>query len=274
MSPTSGVEIRTAADYAPSALLELVARHGFVVARGIPLSRDAFAELIKQLGTIVRTPFLIEDPPGSGIAVLEHRTPPEDFDHNRQVVFASGWHSDWTFLPQPPTLSVLYCERAPEAGGETLLCDTVGGLKYLSPTFRSFLRTLDAEHRSDGSFSSQSSYALKELVGAQRRDYDNVLTATHPLMAASPLGGIECVFFSPSSISQLNGLAVPETNAILHLLRETLLWHEYIARITWQDGTLLLWDNYRFVHRALNQGLIGQRTLLRTNLLTTAGQTQ
>jgi sulfonate dioxygenase len=58
----------------------------------------------------------------------------------------SAWHSDVTYEEQPPGLTTLWLYDSPESGGDTAYVNQVDAYKRLSPSFRSYLETLQAEH--------------------------------------------------------------------------------------------------------------------------------
>lgn len=266
-SPVGGIELHANECANALDILQLVRQEGFALIRDLSHSKEQFIELVTTLGTPVIPPYLDEVSPGSGVALLDHTVSPAAFQRTRQVIFASGWHSDWTFLPQPPAVSILYCLEAPEAGGDTLLCDTVPSLEIFSVRFMAFIRGLSARHHSAASYSAVSTYATKEVVGAVPRRSMDVFSTVHPLLPRSPLTGLECVLVSPAYVTGIEELSDFEGSTILSLIRDEILWDENVSRIRWQPGSLLVWDNYRYLHRALNEGILGRRTMLRANVI-------
>jgi taurine dioxygenase len=197
---------------------------------------------------------------------LEHATAPQDLRRTGGVVFASGWHCDWSFLDSPPTLSMLWCDTAPEVGGDTLFCDTAAGLRDRSAPFAAFLRGLTAEHSSDASFAADGVYDRRPVVGAAPRSRAASLSARHSAVLTSPLSGTECLFLNPAYTTRLVELTDDESTAVLGAVFSTLFREEHVIRVRWHPGTLAVWDNHRMAHRALNQGVSGPRRLLRANV--------
>ncbi|MBN6050540.1 TauD/TfdA family dioxygenase, partial [Nonomuraea sp. RK-328] len=273
LSVSAGIEVDAAelpAQSPAASITSLVRRHGLVLIRDIPLSRDEITALGPELGTPVTPPFLTELSPGGGVSVLERRSETEEHraSHSTSLVFASGWHTDWSFLPAPPTLSLLYCEVAPEVGGDTLFCDTALGLEGFSSTYQGFLRTLRGLNTSSRSFSARGVYSRATVYGAPVSTLERTIEAIHPVIADSFVSETEVVFVNPSYTSYLVELEPHESSAVLGHLYGTLFSDENLLRINWRNNTLTVWDNYRFMHRAMNSGIRGERRLLRLNIRT------
>src|SRR6266511_3512021 len=56
------------------------------------------------------------------------------------------WHSDVSFMPDPPLGSMLTGVVIPPAGGDTAFCDLQAAYDSLSPPLRTLVDGLDAEH--------------------------------------------------------------------------------------------------------------------------------
>jgi taurine dioxygenase len=247
-------------------ILNLLAEHGLVVMRRSGLNAENFPELVRKLGRVVRPPFL-EEQLGEGISVLEHTVQHTSFQRRRQTVFASGWHADWSFLPQRPELSILLCEVAPEVGGGTVFCDTRPALAQFSDPMRSILDKCSAEHSSAASYSESGVYARKQVVGVVRRAGVETRTARHGVVVRSPVDGGPCLNVNPAYVTSLEGFDEDESQALLELMYRKILQQEFMLHVSWEEEMLVVWDNHRFLHRALDQGIDGRRRLLRANVL-------
>ena len=63
--------------------------------------------------------------------------------------FGGMWHSDTTYLPDPPMATLLYAVETPESGGDTLFTDLTAAFAGLSPALRALLRRLTVVNASD-----------------------------------------------------------------------------------------------------------------------------
>jgi taurine dioxygenase len=248
-------------------LRDLVAQHGLVVWQDGVRSPQAFTDLVQELGVAVQPPYLPEVEKGSGVSRLAHSATPADLAESNGVVFASGWHADWTFLEQPPHVSLLWCQEAPEVGGDTLWCDTTEALKKVSPAFRAFLSGLTARHEA-ADFSTAGLYSRRNVVGATpSTGADKVLSAIHPVLRSNPLTEEECLFVNPCYTTSIVELRDSESRRVLDYLYTVAFWDEHLLRVRWSTNDLAVWDNTRLLHRALNQGVLGRREMLRANVL-------
>ena len=69
------------------------------------------------------------------------------FDLDSQAgAAANHWHTDVTFVEQPPTFSILRAIVIPEIGGDTLWANTVAGDQDLRPSIRARANELRAVH--------------------------------------------------------------------------------------------------------------------------------
>ncbi|MEV6235079.1 TauD/TfdA family dioxygenase [Saccharopolyspora shandongensis] len=250
-----------------SELTMLLAEHGLVVVPGLIRDSDSFIEFVQQLGSVVTSPFLSEVVTGTGITRLEHSTSEGELRASGGIVFESGWHNDATFLEEPPAISILWCENAPEVGGDTVFCDASFAMTSFSDQFLGFLRTLHGVHSSGGSFSTSGAYGVNQVFGATPRWKDETgLQAVHPAIVTSPFSGDECVYLNPSYTQRLQELTHLESAQILELVFRTLFMDEHLVRLTWHDRMMVIWDNSRIAHRAVNQGVVGTRRMLHCNI--------
>lgn len=249
-----------------STLLDLLKTHGLIEITGAGLTRESLSDLIDLLGCRIRPPFLPEITEGSGITLLENSTQYSSFDRKSEVVFASDWHGDWTFMASPPDVSILFCEQAPESGGDTLFADTSASVQNFSSSMMRMLSKLTAVHSSGKSYSGGSPYATRTVVGATPAIQSENQVADHPVVWTSLDPSKRCLSPSPAYTTHLKNLFQNEGSIFLNLLYNQMYIDECLLRIKWAPNTLVLWDNRRYQHRGLNQGLLGTRRLLRANL--------
>jgi taurine dioxygenase len=115
-----------------NALREALTAHLVVSIPGQALSLDALERLTDELGGRSVTPFVkpLPDRPYV-IRVIKER---ED-----ALNFANAWHSDLSYLPAPPSYTLLQAHEVPDFGGDTLFQNQYLAFETLSAGLRQTL---------------------------------------------------------------------------------------------------------------------------------------
>jgi taurine dioxygenase len=153
-----------------------------------------------------------------------------------------AWHTDVTFMRQPPLGSILNAVVIPPAGGDTLFADQRAAYEGLSDTMRSFVDTLTAEHSGKRQFGGilEKRKRGNQWEGADIVDLEPV---EHPVVRTHPETGKRSLFVNPGFTTRITGLSRAESRALLDFLYEHSTRHEYTVRYHWKTGDLGFWDN-------------------------------
>ena len=177
----------------------------------------------------------------------------------------SYWHSDVSYKAEPSRASTLYGVEVPEAGGDTLFCDTAAAYDALSDEMKTRLEGLKAAHNYDHRNKLQASTKgiRGELTTAQKDQTPEVL---HPVVRTQPETGCRSIFVNPGFTVRIDGLAEDASTALLGELFAHCLEDRFCYRYQWQKGDLLAWDNAVTMHRATVLDLApgSRRTMWRT----------
>jgi len=233
----------------PEALAEVKAawaKHAVVAFPDQPLSLEALEAFTLQIGPFGEDPF-IKPMPGHP-NVLELRREPDEKATN----FGAGWHSDWSFQAEPPAATILRSEVVPPVGGDTLFCDGARAYEALSPTMQGMLDGLRAVHSATRAYGTKGVFAREtekrtmEIIVSP--DADKSLT--HPLVRTHPVTGRKALYVSPVYTTGIEGLTVPESQAILGFLFKHMTDEAFVYRHRWKPGMVLMWDNRCTAHFA------------------------
>ncbi|KAK3903286.1 putative alpha-ketoglutarate-dependent sulfonate dioxygenase [Staphylotrichum tortipilum] len=163
-----------------------------------------------------------------------------------------AWHSDVSYEQQPPGTTFLYILDKPETGGDTLFVDAVEAYNRLSPAFQQRLHGLKATH----SAVEQANASLSR-GGIKRRE---PVINEHPIIRTHPATGEKAIYVNPQFTRDIVGLKKEESDAILKFLYDHLgFGGDFQARVKWQEGTVVVWDNRVTQHSALVDWKNGQR---------------
>ena len=99
---------------------------------------------------------------------------------------ANNWHTDVTFVVNPPQASTLRSITLPAYGGETLIASAAGAYADLPDELRNFADTLWAEHTNDYDYAVPEE-ALDEEQAAQRAQFTSIPGATTSPNGAKPI---------------------------------------------------------------------------------------
>ncbi|KAI0897155.1 TauD-domain-containing protein [Annulohypoxylon nitens] len=174
----------------------------------------------------------------------------ETFFENRTSSVA--WHSDVSYEQQPPGTTFLYILDKPETGGDTLFVDAVEAYNRLSPLFQERLHGLKATH--SGIEQVNASIAKNSI---KRRE---PVVSVHPIVRTHPATGEKSLYINPQFTRDIIGLKKEESDAILKFLYDHLAYGaDFQARVKWEEGTVVVWDNRVTQHSALLDWKSGQR---------------
>lgn len=178
-------------------------------------------------------------------------------DRSAEEFFASrtssvAWHSDVSYEQQPPGTTFLYILDKPETGGDTLFVDAVEAYNRLSPLFQERLHGLKATH---SGIEQVNAAAARGSI--KRRD---PVVNEHPIVRTHPATGEKALYVNPQFTRDIVGLKKEESDALLKFLYDHLAYGaDFQARVKWEEGTVVVWDNRVTQHSALVDWKSGQR---------------
>ncbi len=165
---------------------------------------------------------------------------------------ASSWHTDVTFVPDYPAISILRSVTAPERGGDTLWANTAAAYAELPEPLRALADRLWALHSNVydyvGDRQNKSEQALHR--------YQSVFTATryeteHPLVHVHPETGEKALILG-HFVQRILGLTSTDSRLLLELFQSHVTRPENVVRWRWAPGDVAVWDNRATQHRAVD----------------------
>jgi len=154
------------------------------------------------------------------------------------------WHTDMSYLDDPPKASMLYALEVPPTGGNTGFTNMYRAYDELPLALKRRIGGLRLKH--DGTYNSGG--YVREGVTATDDPVASPGTY-HPVVCQHPETGRRCLYLGRRRNAYIEGLSLADSEALLDELwqyatREELSWYN-----TWRVGDLVLWDNRCTMHR-------------------------
>ncbi|HET6291060.1 MAG TPA: TauD/TfdA family dioxygenase [Amycolatopsis sp.] len=164
---------------------------------------------------------------------------------------ANQWHTDVTFVLNPPKASTLRSLVVPPYGGETLIADSAAAYRDLPEPLRAFADTLRAEHTNDYDYAK-----APETLDAAEQERRKVFTSrkfrtVHPVVRVHPVTGERGLYIGGFA-QRVIGLSKGESRDILRLLQSYVTRPENVVRVSWEPNQLVLFDNRITQHYAVD----------------------
>jgi taurine dioxygenase len=155
----------------------------------------------------------------------------------------SRWHTDVTFVPNPPMASILRAVVVPPYGGDTQWINMAAAYSELSPEIQRLIDGLHAVHhnvlpiaRGETTTKLAATFASSDL------------RSVHPVVRVHPETGEKALFVNPNFTSHIFELSRQESRHLLAMLYEHMANVKFTCRFRWQPGSIAFWDNRATAH--------------------------
>jgi alpha-ketoglutarate-dependent taurine dioxygenase len=155
----------------------------------------------------------------------------------------SRWHTDVTFIPNPPMASILRGLVVPPYGGDTQWANLAVAYASLSPQIQQLIDGLHAVHHNHVPIErgEMSSDLAKTFMSRPIR-------SVHPMVRVHPETGEKVLFVNPNFTSHVVELSRKESGHLLAMLYEHLANPSFTCRFHWEPNSMAFWDNRATVH--------------------------
>ena len=242
-----GVDLRTIDDAAFAAIHRAWLDHLVLLFRGQSLSDDDLIAFSRRFGELDWAPIqetgrrFVEGHPELYVVsnVVENGVPIGSLGAGEAV-----WHTDMSYLADPPKASMLYALELPPSGGDTGFVSMYAAYEALPAALKQRVASLRVKH--DGTYNSGGYLRAGVTPTDDPRDAPGTL---HPLVCTHPETGRKCLYLGRRRNAYIEGLALAESEALLDEIwryaeRPDFTWYN-----TWRVGDLVLWDNRCTMHR-------------------------
>ncbi|MDH3665364.1 MAG: TauD/TfdA family dioxygenase [Paracoccaceae bacterium] len=154
------------------------------------------------------------------------------------------WHTDMSYLENPPDASALYAIEIPSEGGDTWIAGMAAALDAMPAGLRARIEGRRIKH--DGTYNS-GGYVRQGVTPT-----DDPLTAPgalHPAIIQHPRSSREALYLGRRRNAWIEGMERAKSDALLDALWAHATRPEFTYKHRWQVGDLLIWDNRATLHR-------------------------
>ncbi|MFF8359595.1 TauD/TfdA dioxygenase family protein [Streptomyces chartreusis] len=239
----SGVDIdRPLGSDTVAALREALNVHKALVFDDVNLDDETQQSFVRHFGDVTTA-----HPTVSSIAGTPNVLP-VDSERGRA---ANHWHTDVTFVLNPPQATTLRSITIPPYGGETLIASSAAAYRQLPEPLRKLADSLWAEHTNDCDY-AVADEEVDERQAANRAEFTSIKYRTvHPVVRVHPLTGERGLFIGGFA-QRIVGLSPGESRKILDLLQTYVTRPENILRHRWSENQLVVFDNRITQHYAVD----------------------
>ena len=154
------------------------------------------------------------------------------------------WHSDMTYIEDPPPASILMSLEVPELGGDTHFSDQKAAYLSWPSELVSRIKNLSIKHN-----------AAHTSVGDLRRGFDPIKDpreapgAIHPIVRTHDETQEKVLYLGRRELAYVVGFALEESEQLLNEVWRYAAMSENVWTQQWEIGDVIIWDNRRVLHR-------------------------
>jgi len=237
-----GLDISGELDAARIAFItDALHEHKALVFRGVELDDAGQQRFAGYFGEITKAHPTVPSVEGAPTIL------PVDSEQGR----ANQWHTDVTFVLNPPKASTLRSLVVPPYGGETLIANAAAAYRDLPSPLRAFADSLRAIHTNDNDY-VQPPETVDDKEKERRAQFvSRKFRTVHPVVRVHPVTGERGLFIGGFA-QRIVGLSGGESRDLLRLLQSYVTRPENIVRVTWEPNQLVLFDNRITQHYAID----------------------
>ena len=189
----------------------------------VGLESAAVVDAIIRVG-LIGAPSPLPDVAGHvGVKLIAPRNYPMGPD------VGDSWHTDGPPRELTQWFSFLLAHKVPPYGRDTLFADMEAAYQRLSPTLREFLEGLRA----------MNSWGVSNPDAAP---------VEHPVVITDPDTGCKSLYVNRLYTNSIVGMRKEESDMLLEFLFRQTNVPELQLRVSWNPGTLTIWDNEKTQH--------------------------
>lgn len=226
-----------------AAIRQALLDHQVIFIRNQDLTPAQFLQFAQAMGEPVEYPFV------KGLAGFPTIIEVKKLEHEKHN-FGGVWHSDTTYLQEPPMGSMLLSREIPPYGGDTLFASQYAAYEALSDTMKQLLAPLVGISSSAKADVSKTREDRIKTDG--RQEAPKEYRAEHPVVRTHPETGRKALYVNVAHTAGIRGMTDEESAPLLRFLFEHQVRPEFTCRFAWTPNAIALWDNRCVQHNPVN----------------------
>ncbi len=259
-----GVDLRSLSDADFAAVYRAWLDHSVLLMRGQVLSDDDLIAFSRRFGALDFAPIqengrrFVDGHPEIYVVsnVVENGVAIGSLGAGEAV-----WHTDMSYLEDPPKASMLYAIEVPPEGGNTGFTSMYRAYEALPEALKRRLSGRRVKH--DGTYNS-GGYVRQGVTPTD--DPREAPGMYHPIVCTHPETGRKGLYLGRRRNAYVEGMELAESEALLdevweYATRDALTWYN-----KWRVGDVVLWDNRCTMHRRDPFDAASRRIMHRTQM--------
>lgn len=190
--------------------------------------------------------------------------------------FGDRWHMDSAGNTKPPKGFMLYCEEAPDYGGDTSFASLSAAYDALPAEVQAWCATLTGVHSMSGVFGldprsanapSMLGNTIREAPFTDPAKLAHVCQeAEHPLVCRHPDNGRPYLFVTGNYFLRVKDMPEADSDRLIEELNRHVVRPDFTCRFRWRQGSIMVVENRCTLHFAANDYAGFARRMLRVEL--------
>lgn len=154
------------------------------------------------------------------------------------------WHTDMSYIREPPSASLLYALEVPATGGDTSFINMYEAFDALPDDMQHTVGRYKAKHDASHNSAGNLRKGFQPVT-----DVSQAPGAIHPMVRTHPETGHKALYLGRRRNAYIVDLPVVESEHTLDAIWQAATQGAHTYTHHWQVGDLLLWDNRCTMHR-------------------------
>ena len=202
--------------------------------------------------------FRFDDYPEAGVVSSEDR----DINDGKRIIRGTMFHTDESFIAQPPKATILYAIDVPSRGGDTRFVDMRRAYDALTDETKAEIGELTAIHYYG---KKRAGRKVPSLTEEQMRDTPPV---PHPVVRTHDETGAKALYVHETMTDYVADMDPAASEALLRRLYDHSTQNpDFQYRHQWRNGDFVIWDDRATLHAATADYADNEKRLLYRTML-------